>query len=278
MQNDAAMRAKPEVQVHKRKKQFEMAIYRPPSPHLPIYKPQFSSVLSVSHRVTGIVLSLGLLFVLLTLKFSAHSVGVFRIYLICRYFNTFLAWVIASILVILVFSFSYHLSNGVRHLIWDNAYKLDRGSMQTSAYVVLVLSLTLSVVSHCLVALQFSLCFFLPLFGGSRPFLLNLSGPPPRIAVAIRRRAGRVSQKRQVSPSLRDGRPATRLLGISFRDPRRAPQVKPKRSRDSHPEGRPYCYRQAAGSARILFLLRFGPLRGPPLETAEVPLPLSEFI
>ena len=94
-----------------------MAVYRPLSPHLLIYKPQFSSVLSVFHRVTGIVLSLGLLFVLFSLKFLVYSINIFPIYLICWYFNTYLAWVIASILVILVFSFFYHLSNGVRHLI-----------------------------------------------------------------------------------------------------------------------------------------------------------------
>lgn len=103
--------------VHERKKQVKMAGYRPLSPHLLIHKPQSSSVLPVFHRVTGIVLSLGLLFVLFPLKFLVYSINILGIYLIRWYLNTYLAWVIASILVILVFSFFYHLSNGVRHLI-----------------------------------------------------------------------------------------------------------------------------------------------------------------
>ena len=38
---------------------------RPLSPHIQIYKPQITSVLSISHRISGVFLSLGLLAVFL---------------------------------------------------------------------------------------------------------------------------------------------------------------------------------------------------------------------
>lgn len=42
---------------------IEKKMYRPLSPHLFIYKPQFSSLFSVLHRVTGVALALGLTFI-----------------------------------------------------------------------------------------------------------------------------------------------------------------------------------------------------------------------
>jgi len=120
-------------------------MYRPLSPHLLIYKPQFCSVLSVFQRITGGILSLGLLFVLFSLKFITYHITFYPIYLISCYFNTYLAWVIVSIFVILLFSFFYHLFNGIRHLIWDKAYFMGKDDMQSSAYLLIFFTLLFSV-------------------------------------------------------------------------------------------------------------------------------------
>ena len=120
-------------------------MYRPLSPHLLIYKPQFCSVLSVFQRITGGILSLGLLFVLFALKFITYHITFYPIYLISCYFNTYLAWIIVAIFVIFPFSFFYHLFNGIRHLIWDKAYFMDPADMQSSAYLLIFFTLSFSV-------------------------------------------------------------------------------------------------------------------------------------
>jgi succinate dehydrogenase cytochrome b556 subunit len=121
-------------------------MYRPLSPHSLIYKPQFCSVLSVFQRITGGVLSLGLLFVCFLFKFIIYYITFYPIYLISCYFNTYLAWIIVSIFIIFLFSFFYHLFNGIRHLFWDKAYFMSKDNMLSSAYLLIFFTLLFSVV------------------------------------------------------------------------------------------------------------------------------------
>jgi succinate dehydrogenase / fumarate reductase cytochrome b subunit len=93
---------------------------RPRSPHLQIYKPQLSSVLSITHRVTGVGLTLGLIvFVwwLAALAGGAESYATF-----IGYAQTILGQVI---LFGLSAAFLYHLCCGIRHLLWDAGYFLS---------------------------------------------------------------------------------------------------------------------------------------------------------
>ena len=87
---------------------------RPISPHLQIYKPQLTSVLSITHRGTGIFLCIGLLalcywLVALALGPAAYDQA-----------QGVLGSAIGQVL-LFVWSFSlfYHLCNGIRHLFWD---------------------------------------------------------------------------------------------------------------------------------------------------------------
>lgn len=109
-------------------------MYRPLPPHLPIYKPQFCSVLSVFQRITGAILPLGLLFVLFRFKFITHHIPLHPLYLISFYSNTYSSWVIVSILVAPISSSSYHLFNGIRHPLWDKAFFMGQDDMLPSAY------------------------------------------------------------------------------------------------------------------------------------------------
>ena len=87
---------------------------RPLSPHLQIYRPQLTSVLSISHRITGIILSAGLIGVVGW--FMAVASGP-------ESYDRFLALVahpIAKVaLAAWTFALFYHLLNGIRHLLWD---------------------------------------------------------------------------------------------------------------------------------------------------------------
>ncbi len=119
-------------------------MYRPLSPHLLIYKPQFCSVLSVFQRITGAILSLGLLFVLFYFKFITYYIFFYPLYLISFYFNTYISWIIVSIFVIFLFSFFYHLFNGIRHLFWDKAFFMGQNNMLSSAYLLIFFTLFFS--------------------------------------------------------------------------------------------------------------------------------------
>ena len=98
---------------------------RPLSPHLTIYKPQLTSVLSIFHRITGSLL--GLLIVL--------SSG-FQYSMSFDFFSMFSIFVLA-IGYFVVFVISYHLLNGIRHLSWDFALGLEIKNLYTTGMIVL---------------------------------------------------------------------------------------------------------------------------------------------
>jgi len=87
---------------------------RPLSPHLQIYKPQLTSVMSISHRFTGVILSILLL--LIPFFFFVIALG-------SEYFNILISvldhFLVKLILYGVIFVITYHLLNGVRHLFWD---------------------------------------------------------------------------------------------------------------------------------------------------------------
>ena len=112
------------------------ATKRPLSPHLQIYRPQLTSVLSITHRLTGFALSLVILLspailYFLTLSKDSHALvmGLFQ--------NSF----VKLVLFLAIFGLSYHLCNGIRHLAWDAGYGLDLDSSYKSGYAVVVISL-----------------------------------------------------------------------------------------------------------------------------------------
>ena len=93
---------------------------RPTSPHLTIYKPQITSLLSISHRITGIIQSFGLflIFILILLIISEKETY--------KFIELFTQSLIGKILFILyTFSLLYHTLNGIRHLIWDLGFGFD---------------------------------------------------------------------------------------------------------------------------------------------------------
>ena len=109
---------------------------RPLSPHLQIYKPQLTSILSITHRLTGFALSLviiasPLILYFLTLSQDSHS------FVMAIFQNSF----VKLVLFFAIFGLSYHLCNGIRHLAWDAGYGLDLDSSYKSGYAVVGISL-----------------------------------------------------------------------------------------------------------------------------------------
>ncbi|MGA8259377.1 MAG: succinate dehydrogenase, cytochrome b556 subunit [Arenicellales bacterium] len=117
-------------------------INRPLSPHLQVYRWQLTSVLSITHRATGVVLSAGVPFLLYWIWSLTAGAD--------AYANA--QWFFGSIigrLLLLGFSFSlfYHLCNGVRHLFWDIGKGLEIRHVYRSGWIVVVAAVALTLVA-----------------------------------------------------------------------------------------------------------------------------------
>ena len=108
---------------------------RPLSPHLQIYKPQLTSLLSISHRLTGMALGLGTLFLVWWLVAAASGDAAFAA---AQAF--FGSWLGLLLLFGWTFSFFFHLCNGVRHLMWDTGHGLDLCTTYATGWAALAAS------------------------------------------------------------------------------------------------------------------------------------------
>src|SRR5579871_4799492 len=115
---------------------------RPISPHLQIYKPQLTSVLSILHRFTGMGLVVGAAVLVAWLIAAAHGAGAFDSAQAIAG-----AWYGRLLLFLWAFALFYHLCNGIRHLAWDTGHGLDLKSVYLSGWIVLVASLALTLIS-----------------------------------------------------------------------------------------------------------------------------------
>ena len=114
-------------------------VKRPLSPHLQIYKPQLTSVLSITHRGTGVFLSLGALVLTYWLVSLAVSEELFNSFHLHTSF-----WYGKLFLIGFVFSLYYHLANGIRHLFWDIGLGLEISTTYKSGYFIIFISVALT--------------------------------------------------------------------------------------------------------------------------------------
>ena len=116
-----------------------MAKPRPLSPHLQIYRPQLTSIMSISHRATGAALGTGTL--LLCLWLVALAAG--------DVWYSMAAKMIGNpIGIFILFGYSvalvYHALNGVRHLTWDRGIGLTIPAVYRSGQIVLLLTIVIT--------------------------------------------------------------------------------------------------------------------------------------
>lgn len=111
---------------------------RPLSPHLQVYRPQMTSVLSILHRATGAALAIGTFMIVWWLvaaatgpeaythaqEFAKSEMGTLMIF----------GWSVAL---------AYHLCNGIRHLFWDTGNLFKIKNAYAAGYVVLFLTAAL---------------------------------------------------------------------------------------------------------------------------------------
>ena len=112
---------------------------RPLSPDLQIYRPQLTSVLSISHRVTGIFSSVGALLLVSWLIAAAMGPQAYSA------MQGFLgSWLGLILLFGWTFSFFFHLCNGIRHLLWDAGCGLELRTIYASGWIVVAASTVLT--------------------------------------------------------------------------------------------------------------------------------------
>ncbi|MCU0837680.1 MAG: succinate dehydrogenase, cytochrome b556 subunit [Rhodospirillales bacterium] len=105
---------------------------RPLSPHLQVYRPQITSVLSILHRITGVAVTFGTL--LLTWWLVAAAYGPDAFANVQGFLGSFVGQ-----LVLWGFCFAvwYHFGNGIRHLLWDFGWGFELDQVRLSAMVML---------------------------------------------------------------------------------------------------------------------------------------------
>ncbi|MDT8408848.1 MAG: succinate dehydrogenase, cytochrome b556 subunit [Wenzhouxiangellaceae bacterium] len=114
---------------------------RPLSPHLQIYRPEWTSVLSIVHRLTGVLLSAGTVLMAAWLVALARGAEDYAALMSLMAHPVMLLLLVAWTLALF-----YHLLNGVRHLLWDVGMLFDLGKARASGWAVVVGSLVLTAV------------------------------------------------------------------------------------------------------------------------------------
>jgi succinate dehydrogenase / fumarate reductase cytochrome b subunit len=113
---------------------------RPLSPHLTIYRWPVTMATSITHRVTGVGLSVGTLFLAWWLIAAASGPEAYQ---------TFAHLAASPIGELVLFGFvwalAFHLLNGIRHLAWDMGYGFDVPTALAVSWLVIVLSVLLAV-------------------------------------------------------------------------------------------------------------------------------------
>jgi len=111
------------------------ATKRPLSPFMigPYYRPQLTTILSITHRASGVFLSvIGAPLLLWWIIAVSNGPQAYGVFLACMG-----GWIGKLALLACLFSLSFHTFNGIRHLIWDTGRALDIRSAYILGWIVL---------------------------------------------------------------------------------------------------------------------------------------------
>ena len=115
---------------------------RPISPHLQIYRPQITSVLSITHRATGIFLTGGAVLFTYWIMAATYGPDAFSTAqaLVGSWFGQMVLWG-------LTFSLFYHLGNGIRHLAWDSGFGFELDKVRLSGWLTLTFAIVMTLLT-----------------------------------------------------------------------------------------------------------------------------------
>jgi succinate dehydrogenase / fumarate reductase cytochrome b subunit len=106
-------------------------VRRPLSPHLQVYRPQITTVVSIVHRMTGVALGFGTLLLTWWLVAAATSPDAFAVV------QGFIGSAIGLLLLFgWTFALFFHLFNGIRHLAWDVGLGFEKPHYHVTGWAV----------------------------------------------------------------------------------------------------------------------------------------------
>ena len=115
----------------------------PLSPHLQIYKWQISSLLSITHRIVGVInifaISLICFWVLFLILGESNYENV------KEFLNSYLG---KFLIISLCWTFSFHILNEIRHIAWDLGYGFDLKIAKITGFFVLFGSFILTIIFY----------------------------------------------------------------------------------------------------------------------------------
>lgn len=115
---------------------------RPLSPHLQVYRPQITSMLSILHRITGVVLAFAALLLAYWLASAAYGPEAFG-----RAQALLESGFGRLVLFGFTFSLFYHMCNGIRHLGWDMLWGFELPKLRLTGMIVVIAATILTVLS-----------------------------------------------------------------------------------------------------------------------------------
>lgn len=113
---------------------------RPLSPHLQIYRPMLTMLMSIAHRITGASLAVG--FALLTWWFVAVSMGPEAYATVQSFFGSLVG---RALLFAFTWALIHHALGGIRHLIWDTGAGFDPQTIEVLARATIIGSVVLTI-------------------------------------------------------------------------------------------------------------------------------------
>ena len=116
---------------------------RPLSPHIQIYRWHVSSLVSISHRITGIIniIAITLICLWVSLIFISENNH--------EMVNLFLSSKIGKFIILgLTWSFSFQILSEIRHLIMDLGYGFELKTSKITGLIVIIGSLILTVIFY----------------------------------------------------------------------------------------------------------------------------------
>ena len=113
----------------------------PLSPHLQIYRWHISSLLSITHRISGVINLLALFLIFFWLIFLSLGENNYQSFLLI--INSFIG---KFILIGFTWSMSFHLLSGIRHLVWDLGYGFEIKTANITGVIVIISSLALTII------------------------------------------------------------------------------------------------------------------------------------
>ena len=113
----------------------------PLSPHIQIYRWHVSSLLSITHRISGVINFFALILIFFWLIFLSSGENNYESFLLI--INSFVG---KFILIGFTWSMSFHLLSGIRHLVWDLGYGFEIKTANISGIIVIIFSFIITTI------------------------------------------------------------------------------------------------------------------------------------